>query len=113
MNYIQRHINTIGILLVLAFAAAAAGLYWNVPGRTRQTTQADAAQASYTCPMHPDVTSDKPGNCPICGMKLVAADSALPAEAGCCRASITPDTHAGRSDAKQTNSSCGMMNPAP
>jgi FtsP/CotA-like multicopper oxidase with cupredoxin domain len=25
----------------------------------------------YTCPMHPDVISDKPGNCPKCGMKLV------------------------------------------
>ncbi len=24
----------------------------------------------YTCPMHPDVKSDKPGECPKCGMKL-------------------------------------------
>lgn len=24
----------------------------------------------YTCPMHPEVTSDKPGRCPKCGMKL-------------------------------------------
>lgn len=25
----------------------------------------------YMCPMHPQVTSDKPGTCPICGMTLV------------------------------------------
>lgn len=25
----------------------------------------------YTCTMHPQVIRDKPGKCPICGMKLV------------------------------------------
>src|SRR5205823_13320109 len=24
----------------------------------------------YTCPMHPQIEQDKPGNCPICGMTL-------------------------------------------
>jgi YHS domain-containing protein len=30
--------------------------------------------AIYTCPMHPDVTSDKSGKCPKCGMDLKAED---------------------------------------
>ena len=31
-----------------------------------------AADAQYTCPMHPEVVQSAPGNCPKCGMKLVA-----------------------------------------
>ena len=32
---------------------------------------AEAAKEFYTCPMHPEIIRDKPGKCPICGMKLV------------------------------------------
>jgi Cu+-exporting ATPase len=35
----------------------------------------------YTCPMHPEIRQDHPGNCPICGMTLepeVAAEAAGP-----------------------------------
>jgi len=42
--------------------------------------QADQKQARvvYTCPMHPDYVSDKPGFCPICGMNLVKKATAQP-----------------------------------
>jgi Cu+-exporting ATPase len=29
-----------------------------------------AAGAVWTCPMHPEIVSDRPGSCPICGMAL-------------------------------------------
>jgi hypothetical protein len=35
-----------------------------------QTTPS-AANAQYTCPMHPEVVQDQPGKGPKCGMKLV------------------------------------------
>ena len=28
----------------------------------------------WTCPMHPEIIRDKPGNCPICGMTLIKRD---------------------------------------
>ncbi|MGZ5283497.1 MAG: heavy metal-binding domain-containing protein, partial [Bacteroidia bacterium] len=32
-------------------------------------------QHTYSCPMHPEVISDKPGKCPKCGMDLVHTDT--------------------------------------
>jgi FtsP/CotA-like multicopper oxidase with cupredoxin domain len=36
---------------------------------------AGAGPVTYACPMHLEVTSDQPGRCPKCGMKLLAAGS--------------------------------------
>ncbi len=32
----------------------------------------EGVDVMYVCPMHPDVTSEEPGSCPKCGMKLLA-----------------------------------------
>ncbi len=36
--------------------------------------QQTAKAAHYYCPMHPSVTSDRPDNCPVCGMSLQVED---------------------------------------
>ncbi len=42
-------------------------------GHLAAETPGTPQASTYTCPMHPQVTSDKPGACPVCGMSLVAA----------------------------------------
>jgi Cu(I)/Ag(I) efflux system membrane fusion protein len=63
----------------LAALVASAGLV--APACRRSSSEASHAaspQALYHCPMHPSYVSDKPGECRICGMKLVRGGSARP-----------------------------------
>lgn len=52
-------------------------LFWPEIKSRGHPPQADAPTeqqkiSHYTCPMHPHIHEEKPGNCPICQMKLVA-----------------------------------------
>ncbi len=65
----------VALAVVLGIGAIAIGI--KGPGVPRAGAEglhaaATSARASrFHCPMHPTYTSDKPGDCPICGMKLV------------------------------------------
>ncbi len=61
----------VGIFLILGILGA--GLFraqFNQKHKDHKESVAEKKQ-TYFCPMHPNYTSDKPGDCPICGMKLV------------------------------------------
>ena len=62
------------IIVVASFVGAASALACGCAktgsDKTSETKNTTAAK-TYTCPMHPEVTSDKPGKCPKCGMNLV------------------------------------------
>ncbi|QHS55239.1 hypothetical protein GWR56_06675 [Mucilaginibacter sp. 14171R-50] len=42
---------------------------------TRTKKVKPAPKVQYTCTMHPEVLSDKPGKCPKCGMTLVKKET--------------------------------------
>lgn len=58
--------------LVIAMALAALAAWARYTGAFESGPASGApASSQYFCPMHPSVTSDQPGECPICGMDLV------------------------------------------
>src|SRR5438445_1949686 len=71
-------------LLVLAVAAFAyIAVVRRQPRHEMAAGQAANQKDVYYCPMHKTYHSDKPGNCPICGMKLVKLETSS--------AAATPD----------------------
>ncbi|MFN8253522.1 MAG: heavy metal-binding domain-containing protein [Ferruginibacter sp.] len=47
--------------------------YSKLPGCCHYDRKEVAASAAYSCPMHPDVTSNEAGKCSKCGMSLTAS----------------------------------------
>jgi hypothetical protein len=85
------------ILILTVAALLGAGAMWSAQHSQQSTAVGDRKVLYYTCPMHPNIKYDKPGDCPICGMKLqpVYADTTntnAPAAtpAGCCSTGTTP-----------------------
>lgn len=92
-------------IAIAAVAVSAAGGWWYAKHRApeaphhhqlvKQTTP--EGKSYFTCPMHPEVRQDSPGQCPICGMKLVerhdSANSVM--DAGAAAQSRADNGHAG------------------
>ena len=63
------------IFFITLFALATVFAFYacggNKTSKGSATEQKQAVKTIYTCEMHPEVVSDKPGKCPKCGMELV------------------------------------------
>ncbi|KKN61421.1 hypothetical protein LCGC14_0522330 [marine sediment metagenome] len=84
----------------------------NTESSNKHSQQGAEKNTIYVCPMHPEVRSEQPGDCPKCGMHLVPegelkshnedvhhAESKSDGEAGCCA------SHGGSSHAHHEHSS--------
>lgn len=63
-------ITLIAISLTLTFNACN-----NTTPAASATDSKISDKQEYTCSMHPEVLTDKPGNCPKCGMALIKKEN--------------------------------------
>jgi Cu(I)/Ag(I) efflux system membrane fusion protein len=75
-------IKLVALLLTLWFTACK-----QKPHTLLTATQ---SKAYYTCSMHPQIHEDHPGNCPICGMKLIKVELTGYSGAATNKISLTP-----------------------
>lgn len=59
------------IINFILFAAIIFNSCGNSTTKEKTVDSKEVAKVQYTCPMHPEVISSNPGNCPKCGMELV------------------------------------------
>jgi len=64
----------LSILIASAITFSAAAQVGAIDPNRPDVEQQHEKKQKYTCPMHPEVVTDHPGNCPKCGMKLVPGD---------------------------------------
>ena len=71
------------VLVIALMLLAAGGAYVGRPYLDQWLTAESkpAAKGRYQCSMHPQIVSDEPGTCPICGMKLQRVDEPAAAAA--------------------------------
>jgi hypothetical protein len=61
-------------LMAIAILFAGTAVFANATNPlsdTTKTKKVKPVKVQYTCSMHPEVISDKPGKCPKCGMTLI------------------------------------------
>ncbi|MEO7312716.1 MAG: multicopper oxidase domain-containing protein [Chitinophagaceae bacterium] len=59
------------LIIVISILTSVLSVYAQPDRKDMPMQKNEASAVTYTCPMHPEIHSGKPGNCPKCGMKLI------------------------------------------
>lgn len=73
----KRKLNSIGFFALLLIFTVLSSCKNKHEKHQQEISHEQHSDAVYTCPMHPEIISDQPGNCPICKMKLVLVEEEL------------------------------------
>ena len=73
-----RTVRLITVVLAVILLATGSAFFAGCRAPEEHGAAGSAAAVKYHCPMHPTVVSDRAGDCPICGMKLVPIKTAGP-----------------------------------
>ena len=84
---------TIGIAIAVLLALGGGLVGTRILGRPAVESATPASKARYQCAMHPQIVSDKPELCPICGMRLQRVDEPSEGEG---QPKGTPETGKGK-----------------
>jgi hypothetical protein len=77
-NYSQLNLfklRAIAVIAVGAMMIAVAGYSSQGGHKDKVINQVNSEKINYTCPMYPELISDKPGSCPKRGMDQVKSDA--------------------------------------
>ncbi|ASU32680.1 heavy metal-binding domain-containing protein [Mucilaginibacter xinganensis] len=72
----MKKVTLIAVAIFFSAASVFAAPLNRTGSDTTKTKKVKPAKVQYTCTMHPEVLSDKPGKCPKCGMTLVKKEVA-------------------------------------
>ena len=72
----MKKVTLMAIAILFSAASVFASHSSTAVSDTTKIKKVKPANVQYTCTMHPEVLSDKPGKCPKCGMTLVKKEPA-------------------------------------
>src|SRR5258706_637919 len=88
----MKKVMIVAALAVAVLAGGALGYRFGRAGRRPVAAEgASRTGALYHCPMHPQIVSDKPGQCPICQMTLVKSVDEPRAKRSFYRSTMNPE----------------------